>query len=642
MRRLAPLLAATSLCVLAAPASAATFRSCGVPDTALCGRVVVPLDHSGKVAGRIGLEVQRYRQLGRGKRRGALFALAGGPGQSATLSFTEDSVPLLAAALRRRELVVYDQRGTGYSALLRCPVLERADLLNAGKEAGECAERIGARRRFFTTRDTVEDIEAIRKEIKVDRISIYGVSYGTHVALAYAATYPDHVERLVLDSTLEAGPPDPLYFDIYKATSRVLQTLCRARACRGVTSDPVGDLRRTIRKLAAGGPMRGFVVGRDGRRRTRRIDRDRIFSVLLAGDFDPSLRADFPGAVRSMLRNDAQPMARLAERASEIEGGEPVPREFSTALYATTVCEEAAFPWQRTAPFEERIGQARAFLAGVPDDLFGPWDRETAIQSDEVRLCERWPTGADAPALKGSAVPDVPVLILNGEDDMRTPVETAVRLHKLLPKATLVKVPGVGHSVLGTDATDCSLRAWRQFWANRRVTTRCRRPEREYAPTRSLPLRLSEIPRSERIPGKRGRTATAAALTLLDAENQADAELLIGGLFSDEPLSGGGLRGGTWSVGFSDIRLVRYELVPGIVVTGRGPFTGTGTARLRVRGRGGSRGVVNVRSDGLVTGRLDGRRIRGILPRRPFFESGATVGAAQLMRRVPAPTPGRF
>lgn len=644
MRRLAPLAALVLVCVFSATGEAAAatkFKSCGVPEGARCGRVSVPLDYSGKVAGRIGLEVQRYRQLGR-KRRGALFALAGGPGQSGTLSFTEDAVPLLAAALRSRELVVYDQRGTGFSSLLRCPSLERADLLNARKEAADCAGRIGPKRQFFTTRDTVDDMEAVRRAIGVDKISIYGVSYGTHVALAYAATYPGHVERLVLDSTLDVSPPDPVYFDIYRATARVLRTLCRKRACRSVTRDPVGDLRKAVRKLASG-PMRAYVVGRDGRRRSRSVDRDKIFSVLLAGDFDESLRADFPGAVLSMLKGDAVPMARLSVRASEIEGGEPAPREFSTALYATTVCEEGAFPWSRTAPFDERIPQARAFLAGLPDNLFDPWDRETAIQSDEVRMCERWPTGPDAPLLRSTKLPDVPTLILGGEDDMRTPLEGAERVAAALPHATLVKVPVVGHSVLGTDPTDCSLRAFRQFWGNRRISTRCGRPAREFPPTKRLPLSLSEVERSEGIPGKRGRTATAAALTLLDAENQADSELLIGGLFSDEPLEGGGLRGGTWSVGFSDIKLVRYELVPGVVVTGRGPFTGTGVANLRVRGRGGSRGVLNVRPDGRITGRLDGRAVRGVLPAKPFFEPAAAgASRARAAGAGPGPTPGRY
>ena len=228
MRRLALLLAVVSLCSLAgaSSASAARFRPRGTPAACplrLGGRAARPLRQG---EGRIGLEVQRYRKLGRGKRRGALFASPVARGSRAR-SPTPRTPCRCSPALRSRELVVYDQRGTGYSSLLRCPSLERADLLERGKEAADCAKRVGEKRRFFTTRDTVEDIEAVRKAIKVDKISPYGVSYGTHVAPAYAATYPDHVERLVLDSTLEVSRPDLLYFDIYRATSRVLRTLCR-------------------------------------------------------------------------------------------------------------------------------------------------------------------------------------------------------------------------------------------------------------------------------------------------------------------------------------------------------------------------------------------------------------------------------
>ena len=628
MRRPALLLALAVSCLLgvAEPALGQRFRECRDRPGTLCGKVVVPLDRSGAIPGRVSLRVERYRPLS-GRRRGALFALAGGPGQSATLSFTEDAVPLLAPALRSRELVVFDQRGTGFSGLLRCRRLEKADLLDAGKEAAQCADAIGAKRAAYTTRETVEDIEAVRKAIRVDKISLYGVSYGTKVALAYAQAYPDRVERLVLDSVLEASGPDPLYFDIYRASGRVLRTLCRGRACRGITSDPVRDLRQLIARIAASGPIRGFVVGRDGRRRRRSVGRDQIFQILVAGDFDASLRADLPAAMRSALRGDPAPLMRLAARAAAVEGGEVNPREFSVALYATTVCEEAAFPWARTTPFDQRVPVLRDFLSRVPEDLFAPWDRETAVVSDEVRLCERWPTSPDYPALRGSGFPDVPVLLLNGEDDTRTPLEGARRVARQFKRASLVEVPAVGHSVLGTDPTRCSVRAFRQFWANQRVTTRCGRPNREFPPTKLLPTSLDRVPRPSSVGGKRGRTVSAAALTLLDAESQADTELLIGGLFSEKPLAGGGLRGGRWFVGFSDIALVRYEFIPGVVVSGRGPFTGFGTANLRIRGRAAARGSVAIRSDGRFSGRLDGRPVRGVLPRRPFFESPEAVRA---------------
>jgi pimeloyl-ACP methyl ester carboxylesterase len=222
--------ATVALIVLLAPAAPAhaalRFKRCGGFGFA-CARVNVPLDRSGRVHGGISLAVKRMRAL-RKTRIGATFALAGGPGQSASDAFDGDSLGQILAAVRNRDLIVFDQRGTGRSGLLRCRRLEHADLLNASSEAADCARRLGPRRAFYTSQDSAEDMESIRRALGIDKIAIYGTSYGTKVALAYALRYPAHVERLVLDSVVEADGPRALYTDTFAAAPRALLSLCRA------------------------------------------------------------------------------------------------------------------------------------------------------------------------------------------------------------------------------------------------------------------------------------------------------------------------------------------------------------------------------------------------------------------------------
>src|SRR5918994_1504923 len=155
----------------------------------------------------------------RAMRRAAavLLLLAGGPGQSATDAFGPDALGVLFPAYRNRDLVIFDQRGSGRSGLLRCRRLERANLLRAGAAAGACARALGARRAFYTSRDSDDDIDAIREQLGAEQVALYGTSYGTKVALGYALRYPGRVERLVLDSTVEAEGPDPFYLDTMDA-----------------------------------------------------------------------------------------------------------------------------------------------------------------------------------------------------------------------------------------------------------------------------------------------------------------------------------------------------------------------------------------------------------------------------------------
>ena len=219
---------AAALILGAAPAVQADLRFQRCKNSlSPCARLSVPLDRSGATPGRVSLFVERTRALERPS-RGVVFALAGGPGQSATFSFEGDSRASFGSAFRRRDLIVFDQRGTGRSGALRCPALQRSNLYDAGPEAERCAEQLGARRFHYTSRDSVEDIEAIRRELGVGQITLYGTSYGVKVALGYALTYPTNVARLVLDSVVEADGPDSLYRDTLAAVPRVLGSLCRS------------------------------------------------------------------------------------------------------------------------------------------------------------------------------------------------------------------------------------------------------------------------------------------------------------------------------------------------------------------------------------------------------------------------------
>ena len=337
-----------------------------------------------------------------------MFVLAGGPGQSATNAFGGDAAGLLYAAYRSRDAIVFDQRGTGRSGALRCPSLERSDLLEATEASARCAADLGARRGLYRTADSVEDMELLRRALGVERIAIYGTSYGTKVALEYALRYPAHVERLALDSVVEADGPDPLYRDTFAATPRALRALCRV-SCGSFTRDPAGDLERLIARLRAR-PMRGMLVDEHGRARPGLLTRPDVFGVLLAGDFDPALRAGFPGAVRSALAGDAAPLLRLRRRAFKVEGEPPPPRVLSAALYAATSCEETTFPWARSSPAvpAQRLAAAATAIAALPASVFAPFDRGTVLHSDLLALCSGWParksrTGSGAGPVPGRA-----------------------------------------------------------------------------------------------------------------------------------------------------------------------------------------------------------------------------------------------
>src|SRR5829696_2458083 len=170
------------LLAAAGPASARLrWSGCGDVE-AECARVRVPLDRSGALKGSVALRVARY---GEPSRKPTLLYLSGGPGGAGVREFA-DVLFEVGGLARRYQLVSYDQRGTGYSGLLRCPALERDPRLRSTSAGEKCAASLGSRRGLYGTRESVEDIEALRVALGVEKLTLFGISYGTKLALAYA------------------------------------------------------------------------------------------------------------------------------------------------------------------------------------------------------------------------------------------------------------------------------------------------------------------------------------------------------------------------------------------------------------------------------------------------------------------------
>jgi len=633
------LVLAAAAATLAAPAAADAelrFRDCkGVQ----CGRLAVPLDREGSAPGRVSLYVER-RRAARRPRRGVTLLLAGGPGQPATLAYRSGLGGGPYGDFReltpRNDIVAFDGRGTGRSGLLRCPALEGASLIDAGAEAAACARRLGSRRGFYRTIDSVEDIEAVRAALGVDKLTILGVSYGTFLAQAYAASHPDRVERVLLDSVLDVSGWDPLYRDIFRAVPRVLRAVCRS-GCRSFTRDPVGDVGRFVARLAQR-PLRGRVTLPSGRRRRATLTRQELFFTLVSGDLDDILRAQFSGALKSALGGDPAPLLRL-KRQAVVSEGSGTPREFSSGLYAATTCEEIPFPWIRFSDPASRFESIWAAASQIPAAELYPFDTATTAGNDFLRMCRRWPEASPGPyaAPPPGVLPDVPVLMLSGEMDLRTPLEGAQGAAADWPHAQLLAVPNTGHSSLSADISGCAQRATRRFLRGDPVPPRCRRGAALFPTLPPAPTGLRDLRPAPRLRGARGKTVSAVELTVLDVTISLASASLTG---PQDALRGGGLRGGRWSVNLEApspvLRLEEVEYLPGIRVSGAVRSFGRRgeEARLRVTGGGAPNGVLRITRE-RITGRLGGKPVRAELrsaraqAARSTFDSRVLLGAVK-------------
>jgi pimeloyl-ACP methyl ester carboxylesterase len=564
------------------------------------GTLPVPLDHGDPASATLDLAYARFPA--KGTSRGTILFLAGGPGEAAVRDARAIADGLLRPLRRSYDILVVDQRGAGRSSPLSCPSLRRAEddttLDDIAAAVSACGERLGAKRRFFSTYETVRDLEDLRAGLGIDRIIPLGVSYGGQIAGEYARRFPDRVQAVVLDSSSPVEGADMLGRLPQLALPRVLSELCFAPDCERILGDPKVMLARAVEVL--------------GGRGLRGITRGVLYDLLRASDTDPLLRAELPAALQAATQRDADPLLRLVRYAKAGSGGGSAVNQ---ARLLATQCMEGQLPWptdsdpaSRVTPYVEQRLAARA--------AYAPFPVGSVLTRVPASLCLAWPATPRPPQPPAIATgPDVPVLVLAGREDLRTPLEDQRRIAAQFPRATLLSVPGVGHSVLASDLSGCALRALRGFLADRPVE-RC--PGRAPLFDVALPAfrSLSALPRpAGDVPARIGRTLVAVDLTLRDAERWAVAAELAG--LRAAP----GLRRGSLELRGRSVRLSSYEVVPGVRVSGtlrRGPDT------LTVTGSGAT-GTLRV-AGGRVRGVLNGRRIT-YRPLAPRARAGAAVYA---------------
>jgi pimeloyl-ACP methyl ester carboxylesterase len=582
------------------------FAPCADSNNFACGHLTVPVDPAGATPEMLTLALRRHRAPV-GEARSAIIALAGGPGQPA-LPFAEQFSELLGPIAATRDEIVFDQRGIGLSHPLSCHAFEGPGQFHSlGPLLEACASQLGPTRRFYTTAQSVADIEAIRRAGGYEKLVLYGTSYGTKVAEQYAQVHPDRVEALVLDSVVTPNGPDALGRPTFAAVPRVLRELCAERACAHITAEPVADLARVVRRMRRG-PVHGRVIDGNGTAHRARMSSDELAELLIAGDLSPILRAEFVTAVRAAADGDTASLARLLSTAGRGGGGEG--QDFDTPLYFATTCEEVRFPWSRAATPSERIAQASGAARALPAGALAPFTAANAIDLSDVRACAHWPFTTPAPPPTEAPFPGVPALILSGAADLRTPTANARELAGQIPGAKLLVVPGTGHSVLTGEPGSCAKQALQAMFAGRQV--RPCRPTRSGPPPAPLPpVRLALVPPTRPYHGLPGRTLDAVKLTLRDFARQLILQLASSGsgesLLAPPSLRSGGLRAGWAQFENGALTFHGYTYVPGVTLSGA---IKAEQADLSIGGSAAAHGTLRLGHGDALVGTLGGRPVQ--------------------------------
>ena len=535
-----------------------------------CGFLRVPLDRRHPDGRRIRIYFERYIRAQRSQPQlSTVLSIEGGPGYSTTVDRAA-RLQLWRPVSAHRDLLLVDLRGTGRSGALNCRAF-RHHILPYVIRAGRCAAQIGPKRDDYDTSQSVQDLKAVVDALGIHRLDVYGDSYGSYAAQAFAIRYPRLLRSLVLDGTYQLPGSDPAFADLAASTQSSLHLACERRPGCPARRHPLALLGKLLRHVRSH-PIVGVAPDGDGVMTHVRADPATLAQLLQSGFYYQGVWRDVFAATRSAFAGDTQPLLRLVAETETTDGPNGDPREFTESLYLSVICRDYPEMWPMGTPVSQRAPFISSALASYPPGTFAPFTaREwTGLDYEGALACLNWPPArfSDPPVSPSAPYPHVPTLILNGDLDNITPLADARIVASRFPESTLVVMQNSGHVTALLDQNDCASVIYERFVRDLEPgDTSCahRTPEVRVVP--KFPRSLAGVAPAHRLPGDQ---STRRDRGIAAASAAAVADVLQRWWVNYSGVSVG-LRGGRWSYSGGDLTMFTLHdvaFVPGVEVSG--------------------------------------------------------------------------
>lgn len=439
-----------------------------------CGQVSVPANWQMPNGNMIELAVYRVAPTTNFPSSDPVVVLAGGPGQagiSILINFVEGDISYLR---ERSEVIVVDQRGTGFSTpSLVCPAAAAIKQEDDTEEAQKtieafypaiqkallaCAKDLSAQNvdlADYTTANNARDMEAIRQAVGVEQWNLHGSSYGTTLALTIMRDWPDGVRSAVLDSAI------PLQLNLltgqtyakgYWPLSRIGEN-CKADAdCHELIGDIQLSIEAGIARLDTT-PI-GLLNAQSY-----------LLSILAPNIGNPDLASTI---LLVAFRSDEE-IASVFDLNTELDSAnnaqdEPVDRDSvptpiadtppglipllrADVMYAAIICAEEV-PNSDVTASPDIASNFQQTTRDVIDFLKKPW-----IYSED--FCNQLDINPAAPIESQPVRSNLPALVLAGDTDALSPPVWSQRVAETLTRSQYVEFPRAGHG-LSISGFDCS------------------------------------------------------------------------------------------------------------------------------------------------------------------------------------------
>ncbi|MCR2808994.1 MULTISPECIES: alpha/beta hydrolase [unclassified Microbacterium] len=381
-----------------------------------------------------------------------VFPTTGGPGAGSldSLSYFLDHADW---ASQNRDIIVIEQRGDALAEpTLDCPELDTSHFVRDGvvlsgeKEATvrlaqlqKCHDRLieeGRNLAAYTSAESAADLTDLRSALGYDEWNLYGLSYGTRIALTVMRDRPQGLRAVILDGVV---PPQVREYEQMPAGFRTaLDTLaadCAADAdCARLYPDLEASLA-TVLDRAEKSPLTVTVKSPEDRSPARLTvdDTDLVRDVFDAFQNVEVVRI-LPFLIDRLAHGDTDAAAPLAQRSIDARG------RITEGLQLSIDCAEEA-------PFNDDAAILAAREADPILSHFAPFD---GFRED----CAVWAVPAASAIETDPVVSGIPTLLTNGAYDPHTPRAWSEAAASTLSAHYLYEFPGMGHGAVWANRVD--------------------------------------------------------------------------------------------------------------------------------------------------------------------------------------------
>lgn len=415
-----------------------------------CGYLTVPEDRTDPDSQTIQLAYAILRPPGDDVQPDPVIYLAGGPGGNAVGELPEW---VDTSYLQNRDLILLDQRGTGYSLpSLNCPEDEEGQD-DATQACRDRLESEGVNLQAYNSAENAADVADLRVALGYDEWNLYGISYGTRLALTVMRDYPEGIRSVVIDSVY---PPEVNSWEEYgQNTADEFQKLFDLCADDADCSAAYPDLQQTFETTVADlnaqpAEYTGTDANGDSEDKTMTGDEfiDRLFQVLYSSESIPYI----PQIIAEAANGNYAALDDLESGATLENARQSADEDVSDSegMNLSVDCqEEVAFNDEETA------------LANVPAEPAVLHDNSVNAIQSTFSDCQTWGVQAANKIESQPVVSDIPTLVVAGELDPITPAAWAESAASHLENSFFYVFPGGGHGVI--DLNECTMGIMQSF-----------------------------------------------------------------------------------------------------------------------------------------------------------------------------------